>query len=113
MLNLLRYRVQADYGDRAGQAPCTGREAYLERYVAAFNQIEGAKETKVVWFGTALASVIAPTGEHWDDVVLVEYPSFAAFRKIVEHPDYKSLAEHHRTAALEDSRLIAMSQTYL
>ncbi len=113
MLNLLRYRVQADYGDRAGEAPCTGREAYFQRYVAAFNQVEGAKETKVIWFGTALANVIAPAGEHWDDIVLVEYPSFAAFRRIVESADYKTHAEHHRAAALEDSRLIAATQTSL
>lgn len=113
MLNLLRYRAQADYSGHEGEAPCTGREAYLQRYVPAFGLVEGAKETKVVWFGAALANIIAPTEEQWDDVVLVEYPNFAAFRKIVESSDYKSRAEHHRAAALEDSRLIAMTQTSL
>ena len=31
MLNLVRYRPQADYGGRADVAPCSGREAYLTR----------------------------------------------------------------------------------
>lgn len=28
MINLLRYRDQADYGDRTDVTPCSGREAY-------------------------------------------------------------------------------------
>lgn len=31
MVNLLRYREQADYGDRPTAAPCSGREAYFQR----------------------------------------------------------------------------------
>lgn len=111
MLNLVRYRERADYGGRADIAPCSGREAYLQNYVAAFNQIEGAGDAKVFWVGNVLANVIAPPEEHWDDMVLVEYSSFAAFLKIVENPKYKTDAEYHRTAALEDSRLIATIKT--
>lgn len=113
MLNLVRYKERADYGDRADVAPCSGREAYLQNYVAAFSRIEGAEDAKVFWFGGVLANVVAPAEERWDDMVLVEYPSFAAFLKIVENPKYKTDAEYHRTAALEDSRLIATTKTAL
>lgn len=39
MLNLLRYKEHADYGERADTAPCSGREAYYQRYVPAFNKV--------------------------------------------------------------------------
>ncbi len=37
MLNLLHYKEQADYGDRTEFGPCSGREAYYQRYVPAFS----------------------------------------------------------------------------
>jgi len=112
MLNLLRYRAQADYGDRADQAPCSGREAYFQRYVPAFNQaaaqVGAADEIKILFAGSALADVVAPPGERWDDVAVVEYVNFAVFRRVVESRAYEAEAAFHRTAALADSRLIAM-----
>lgn len=39
MLNLLRYKEQADYGDRTDVAPSSGREAYHQRYIPAFGQV--------------------------------------------------------------------------
>ncbi|CAA9499126.1 MAG: hypothetical protein AVDCRST_MAG12-2566 [uncultured Rubrobacteraceae bacterium] len=39
MLNLLRYRERADYGDRTDAAPSSGREVYHERYVPAFGLV--------------------------------------------------------------------------
>lgn len=110
MLNLLRYREQADYGDRTDVAPCSGREAYFERYAPVAGEINAANGAEVSWIGTVLAPVIAPTEERWDDVVIVEYPNFAAFRSLVEDPRYKAEAAFHRTAALEDSRLIATAK---
>ncbi len=110
MLNLLRYREHADYGDRAGVAPCSGREAYFQRYVPAFNQIPSADEIKIFFVGPVHAGVVAPPDERWDDMAIVEYPSFAAFRRIVENPMYEAEAAFHRTAALADSRLIATTR---
>lgn len=45
MLNLIRYKEQADYGDRAEFAPCSGREAYYQRYAPAFAKIAERSET--------------------------------------------------------------------
>jgi uncharacterized protein (DUF1330 family) len=54
----------------------------------------------------AQLSVIGPPGE-WDDVLLVRYPSHAAFLAMVSEPHYLEAAVH-RTAALADSRLVAL-----
>ena len=107
MLNMLRFREQADYGDRSDVAPCSGREAFFQRYSPIVRQIMDGG-SRVVWVGNVLARVVAPADEQWDDVALVEYPDFAAFRRLTEHPRYLAEASFHRTAALEDSRLIAM-----
>ncbi len=106
MVNLLRYREQADYGDSPTTAPCSGREAYFQRYVPAFAQVTTGDGIKAFWVGSVLAPLVAPPGEHWDDVAIVEYPSFAVFQRMIESPAYQSEAEPHRRAALADWRLI-------
>ncbi|MFT4572092.1 MAG: hypothetical protein ACI8TX_002193 [Hyphomicrobiaceae bacterium] len=108
MLNLLRYREQAEYPQGYGAEPCSGREAY-HRYgevvVARIATVGG----ELVWMGSAQFSVIAPAGEEWDDVVLVRYPSREAFLEMVAQPEYIA-ATPHRTAALEDSRLVVTTE---
>ncbi|MBA2679626.1 MAG: hypothetical protein H0U76_14665 [Ktedonobacteraceae bacterium] len=112
MLNLLRYKQHADYGDRTDFGPRSGREAYHQGYRPAFGEVaarlESAKGIRPLFLGTVLASLVGPTDEPWDEVALVEYPSFAAFRSITESLEYKRDAAPHREAALENWRLIAM-----
>ena len=110
MLNLLRYNAQARYGDDAGFPPCSGREAYFQRYVPAFGALADGTGIRPSYIGTVLAGIVAPDGENWDDVAIVEYPSFDAFRTLVESDDYRSKADPHRVAALADWRLIATSK---
>ncbi len=110
MVNLLRYREYADYRDYPAMVPCSGREAYYERYIPAFNQTvsrAGINGIKVFWLGTVLARVVAPPEEQWDNVAIVEYPDFATFRRVIESQAYQTEADPHRKAALEDWRLIA------
>ncbi len=59
-----------------------------------------------IWRGKVGDCVIAPPGEHWDDALLVEYPSRGAFERMVADPGYQAIMGL-RTAALDDSRLIA------
>ena len=106
MINLLRYREQADYGARVGVTPCSGREAYRQRYLVGALNAVCAHGGRVFWFGNVLAGVIAPQDERWDDALLVEYPSVDRLPRIYADPAYQLIA-FHRTAALEDSRLIA------
>ncbi len=105
MINLLRYREQAVYPRRFAAEPCTGREAY-QRYGAVALERVAYVGGRVLWMGRVQGTVIAPDAEQWDDAVLVEYPSRKAFIEMVSQPEYQA-ATPHRTAALEDSRLIA------
>lgn len=105
MINLLRYRGAASYAGGFDAEPCSGREAY-QRYGAEVAGLIASAGGRVLWMGEARAAVIAPEGERWDDAVLVEYPSRQAFLEMISKPAYQAVAPH-RTAALEDSRLIA------
>ncbi len=58
-----------------------------------------------MYSGKSEAAVIGPVDEKWDEVLLVEYPSIAAFQEMGFSDEYRSVT-YHRTAALEDSRLI-------
>ena len=59
----------------------------------------------MLWMGAVRSTVVGPDDERWDDAILVEYPSRKAFLGMVTNPDYLAIAAH-RSAALEDSRLI-------
>src|SRR5476649_1248002 len=50
MLNMLRYRERAEYAG-ADAAPCSGREAYHERYRPAFGRVAEGAGVKVAWVG--------------------------------------------------------------
>jgi len=105
MINLLRYREQADYPEGTDAEPCSGREAY-QRYGAGVAPLLGKAGARAIWMGKVASTVIAPDGESWDDAILVEYPQREAFIEMTSSADYQALA-FHRTAALADSRLIA------
>ena len=105
MLNLLRFNDEAVYPADSGESPCSGREAYARYSRVAIEKLR-AIGARPVWMAEAFASVIAPEGETWDEVLLVEYPSGTAFLQMLGMPDYQA-ATIHRTAALADSRLIA------
>ena len=107
MVNLLRYKERADYGGTSDLGPCSGREAYFGRYLPAFAKVAAGIPFKLLYAGTVFAAVAAPAGERWDDVAVVEYPSLAAFRRVVESAEYAAEAAPHRRAALEDWRLVA------
>ncbi|MCK9284108.1 MAG: hypothetical protein M0P39_07480 [Rhodocyclaceae bacterium] len=110
MVNLLRYRDQADYGNRS-MPPCSGRVAYYQRYaVPTFEAIRNLGG-RVLWFGHVQVPLFAPQDERWDDVLLVEYPSFACVLSLVNNPLYQ-VSEVHRTAALLDTRVMATTTAH-
>lgn len=61
---------------------------------------------EVLFWGKAHAAIIAPEGETWDEMLLVQYPSIEKFVAMVMNPEYQKISLH-RTAALEEARLIA------
>jgi uncharacterized protein (DUF1330 family) len=103
MLNLLRFREQAEYADARDPA-CSGQKAYA-RYAKLIEPLLAAAGGKLLWAGNAQGSLIAPAGEEWDEVLLVQYPAKEAFLGMIMSPAYKAIV-HHRTAALADSRLV-------
>ncbi len=107
MLNLLRFREIADYSGHPELAPeeaISGDDAY-QRYGAAAQPHIEAAGASVQYLGACGSTVIGPADEQWDAIILVRYPSPAAFIGMVTTPEYQALSGH-RTAALADSRLV-------
>jgi uncharacterized protein (DUF1330 family) len=109
MLNLLSFREQAEYPEGSEHAPCTGREAYARYAVAVMPRLH-AVGGHPVWQGRVNQTLIGPSEsgvESWDAMLLVQYPSKQSFLQMAMDPEYLKVAAH-RTAALADSRLVAM-----
>ncbi|MFN3770614.1 MAG: DUF1330 domain-containing protein [Ectopseudomonas guguanensis] len=104
MLNLLRFNSQAKYPADSSHVPCSGREAYARYSRTALAKVRGVGG-EVQLLANAHMALIAPAEEHWDQLVLVRYPSTAAFVSMLADPEYQA-ATVHRSAALADSRLI-------
>lgn len=92
MLNLLRFKPG-------------GRPSYdsYGREIQPFLEKVGAR---LVYLGDCSTAVVAPDAHHWDAVLLVRYPSRAAFCAMVADPDYQRIT-HLRTEALSDAVLQA------
>ena len=105
MINLLKYREAAAYPEGYDAEPCSGREAY-RRYGQAAIRFITAVGGEVIWEGSPKAMLIGPRDEEWHKALLVRYPTKHAFLTMIGNPQYQAITVH-RTAALEDSRLIA------
>lgn len=90
MLNLLRF---ADGGG--------ARYAEYARAVQPFLAKVGGE---LVYAGDGAAALVAEAGQAWDAVLLVRYPSRAAFAAMVADPAYQQIT-HLRTAALREAVL--------
>ena len=103
--DMLRGWIQGSALARHGETPCSGREAYARYSEVALQKVQ-AVGGKVLYLGRVKGLLIAPADEQWDEVLLVRYPSAAAFAAMLAMPDYMA-ATRHRTAALDNARLIA------
>lgn len=108
MLNLLRFRAEA-LSTPEHPAPRSGRQAFAD-YARAIAPLLAKIGARVVWSADAHHALIAPPGESWDQMILVEYPSRDVFVAMLQSPEYQAIT-HHRQAALADSRLIVTTQT--
>ncbi len=94
MINLLKFKAEG------------GRESYLKyaEEVQPHLQRVGAS---LGYAGDASGVVIGgDDSAWWDSILVVHYPSRAAFVDMVSNPEYIKIAAY-RTKALIDSRLIA------
>jgi hypothetical protein len=111
MLNLLRFREFADYSatpDLAPEAAISGAHAfpkYIEHTLPYLRQSGG----DLLFVGSGGEFLIGPESERWDMVMLVQQQSVDAFLTFASHEAYLA-GIGHRTAALEDSRLLPPTQ---
>jgi uncharacterized protein (DUF1330 family) len=88
MLNLLRFK------------PGGGRESY-NKYAAAIVPFLQQVGGHVVYFGDTATPLVQPdTNNDWNAVLIVRYPSRAAFSEMVADPGYQQIT-HLRTEALD------------
>ena len=109
MLNLLRFRRVADYSQAphlAPPEPVSGRDAY-DRYVAETLPLLSARGGSIVWQGSGGHFLIGPVEERWDLAMLVRHESLQALMDMADDPAFQAVIGH-RTAALEDSRLLPL-----
>jgi uncharacterized protein (DUF1330 family) len=105
MVNLVRFRAAARDGDGSGW------DAYV-RYSRLFMPLLRACGGTILWSGDAEGLAYgALAGPGWDYVVLVQYPSRAAFLETVTSPGYDA-ANVHRENGVDDHVIIATTQTY-
>jgi len=110
MLNLLKFKARADYSKDEHLKPVadiSGKEAYQLYMKSIRNVFEGAG-SKMLFFGESFDFLIGPQDEKWDAVLLAEHQSASKFIEFAKNQEYLKYAGH-RTAALEDSRLLPIS----
>lgn len=111
MLNLLRFRDVADYSatpQLAPAQPISGEAAYrlyMEHTLPHLEKSGG----RLLFFGRGGGYLIGPSEERWDAAMLVEQSSPAAFMAFASDAEYLA-GIGHRTAALEDSRLLPLEE---
>lgn len=112
MLNLLRLREVADYAaapDLAPERPISGAEAY-DRYIAHALPYLTESGGELMFLGEGGSFLIGPESERWDRAMLVRQSSVQAFMAFASHDAYLA-GLGHRTAAVEDSRLLPLVST--
>ncbi|WP_298421405.1 DUF1330 domain-containing protein [uncultured Kordia sp.] len=111
MLNLLKFRQIADYSDSEHIKPekeITGEEAYKLYIENTFPELEKAGG-RIIYYGKSKNFLIGPESEKWDAILVVEHLSVEKFMAFAQNKDYlKTIG--HRTAALEDSRLLPSTE---
>ena len=108
MLNLVRVREWADYGD---DRRVSGMDAY-RAYGTGSKPVLARVGGHVLWRGSMEAMFIGPRDERWDFCFIAYYPHAGAFLQMLTDPEYQE-AVKHRTAAVADSRLIRMGELEL
>jgi hypothetical protein len=109
MLNLLRFRAVADYASApllAPASPISGADAfrkYIDHTLPFLKESGG----ELLFLGDGGKFLIGPPGERWDMAMLVRQKSADSFVAFNSNQEYLA-GLGHRTAALEDSRLLPL-----
>lgn len=111
MLNMLRFKETADYSKLPHLTPTSilsGEEAYklYMEHTLPFLKEAGSE---ILYYGKGGSFLIGPESENWDVILLVKHASVKQFMEFAANEDYLKTAGH-RTAALEDSRLLPLEE---
>ena len=109
MLNLLHFREVADYSlspELMPTQPISGREAY-QKYIDHTLPILEATGGGMVFLGEGGNFLIGPEDEYWHVAMLIRQNSLEDFVAFTKHQEYLA-GLGHRTAALDDSRLLPL-----
>ncbi len=112
MLNLLRFCDVADYSANPGlspEEPITGAEAF-QKYIDHTLPFLRESGGELVFLGEGGKYLIGPQDEQWDLVMLVRQNSLPDFLAFSSNQEYLE-GLGHRTAALEDSRLLPITKS--
>jgi len=112
MLNLLRFRDVADYSaspELAPKKPISGAEAY-QKYIEFTTSFLEESGGELLFLGKGGQYLIGPSDEQWDLVMLVRQNSLQDFMAFSSNEAYLA-GMGHRTAALEDSRLLPIVES--
>ena len=111
MLNLLRFREIADYAanpELAPQSPITGEQAF-QRYIEHTLPYLLESGGDIEFLGRGGTFLIGPPDERWDMAMLIRQRSVESFLDFATHQAYL-VGLGHRSAAIEDSRLLPLSE---
>ena len=105
MVNLVRFRERSLDGNGSGW------DAYL-RYSKGDMPLLRKVGGTVIWAGNVEGVSVGDLGDgRWDWVVLVLYPSRAAFLEMMTSPEYAAI-NVDRENGVEDHVILAANQTY-
>ena len=106
MANLMRFHDRSLDGDGSGW------DAYL-RYSALTVPMIKARGGTLLWTGDAMAVALGvESGNQWDYLALVYYPTVAAFIDMMTSGDYETRCDPHRTNGCAEHVIIATSEAY-
>lgn len=97
MINLLKFKTTTADGESG--------EAVYARYAQNAAPLVGKVGGKLLWQGKAEHYLVGGEADRWDKVLLVEYPSRAAFMQMLQLPEFQEV-QKDRLAALESTALI-------
>lgn len=106
MVNLLKFRDKANYepADSVDELNISGREAYQRYASVALSRIR-ENGGSIEYLAPSEQCFVGDASDDWDQVVIVRYPSRAAYLRGFDSPEYQA-AIHHRIAGLEKRMLL-------
>ena len=97
--------------EHVGEGWGSGWDAYLS-YSRATMPLIKARGGTVLWAGRPEAVAFGvPDANRWDYIVLVQYPSHAAFLDMMDSAEYKA-ANEMRETGVEQHLIIAATETF-